>query len=55
MIKVNLLPGAGGKSESGSDFNLGALLSSATAGIRDKFMIGAIATMLYVFHRRRWI
>jgi Tfp pilus assembly protein PilN len=48
MIKVNLLPGAGGKSDGGSDFNFGALLSSATAGIRDKFMIGAIATVSVV-------
>ncbi|MEP6905406.1 MAG: PilN domain-containing protein [Gemmatimonadales bacterium] len=48
MIKVNLLPGAGGKSDGGSDFNLGALLHSATAGIRDKFMIGAVATVSVV-------
>ena len=48
MIKVNLLPGAGGKSDGGSEINFGALLSSATAGIRDKFMIGAIATVSIV-------
>jgi Tfp pilus assembly protein PilN len=48
MIKVNLLPGAGRKSDGGSEINFGALLSSATAGIRDKFMIGAIATVSIV-------
>lgn len=48
MIKVNLLPGAGGKSDGGSEINFGAMLSSATAGIRDKFMIGAIATVSIV-------
>lgn len=48
MIKVNLLPGAGGKSDGGSDFNFGALLHSATAGIRDKFMIGAVAVVSVV-------
>jgi Tfp pilus assembly protein PilN len=48
MIKVNLLPGAGGKSDSGSDFNFGALVSSATAGIKDKFMIGAAVTISIV-------
>jgi Tfp pilus assembly protein PilN len=48
MIKVNLLPGAGGKSDAGSDFDFGALLSTATAGIKDKFMIGAVATISVV-------
>ncbi len=48
MIKVNLLPGAGGKSDGGSDFDFGALLSTATAGIKDKFMIGAAATVSIV-------
>ncbi len=45
MIKVNLLPGAGGKSEGASAFDFGALLSGATAGIKDKFLIGAIASV----------
>jgi Tfp pilus assembly protein PilN len=44
MIKVNLLPGAGGKSQGGSDFQFGALLSTATAGVKDKFLIAAMAT-----------
>ena len=49
MIKVNLLPGSGGKSDGGSDFNFGALIASATAGIKDKFMIGAVLTVSVVF------
>ncbi len=48
MIKVNLLPGAGGKSDSGSDFDFGALVSTATAGIKDKFMIGAVVAVSVV-------
>lgn len=48
MIEVNLLPGAGRKSDGGSGFNFGALLSTATAGIKDKFMIGAVVTVSVV-------
>src|SRR4029079_17150576 len=48
MIKVNLLPGVAGKSQSSSNFNFGALLSAATAGIKDKFLIGAVATISVV-------
>ncbi len=45
MIKVNLLPGAAGKSQGGAELNLSMLLSSATAGIKDKFLIGSAATI----------
>jgi len=45
MIKVNLLPGASGKSEGGSSLDFGALVSGATAGIKDKFLIGAVASV----------
>lgn len=48
MIKVNLLPGAGGKSDGASALDFGALVSSATAGIKDKFLIGAIASVSLV-------
>lgn len=48
MIKVNLLPGAGGKSDGGGGFDFGALLSTATAGIKDKFLIGSITTVSIV-------
>jgi Tfp pilus assembly protein PilN len=45
MIKVNLLPGAGGKSDGVSAFDFGSLLSGATSGIKDKFLIGTVATV----------
>jgi Tfp pilus assembly protein PilN len=45
MIEVNLLPGAGGKSQSRSEFNLAGMVSSATAGIKDKFLIAAVVTV----------
>lgn len=45
MIEVNLLPGAGGKAQSRSEFNLAGMASSATAGIKDKFLVGAVATV----------
>jgi Tfp pilus assembly protein PilN len=48
MIKVNLLPGVAGKSQSSSSLNFGALLSGATAGVKDKFLIGAGATISVV-------
>ena len=43
MIQVNLLPGVASRSQS-REFNLGAMLSSATAGIRDKFMMAAVVS-----------
>ena len=48
MIKVNLLPGVAGKSQSRSEFNFGALLSSATAGVKDKFLVGSVGTIAVV-------
>jgi Tfp pilus assembly protein PilN len=45
MITVNLLPGAGGKSASSPGLDMGALLSGATAGIKDNFLIGAAASV----------
>lgn len=48
MIKVNLLPGARGKSEGGSSFDFGGLISTATAGVKDKFLVGSIATISVV-------
>jgi Tfp pilus assembly protein PilN len=48
MIKVNLLPGAGGKSDGVSALDFGALISGATSGVKDKFLIGTIATVSIV-------
>jgi Tfp pilus assembly protein PilN len=48
MIKVNLLPGAGGKSDGASALDFGALLSGATSGVKDKFLLGTIATVAIV-------
>lgn len=46
MITVNLLPGAGKKSSgSGAGMDVSALVSGATAGIKDKFLIGAVASV----------
>ncbi|HVF39518.1 MAG TPA: PilN domain-containing protein [Gemmatimonadaceae bacterium] len=44
MIQVNLLPGAGGRSQSRSDFNLAGMFATATAGVRDKFLVGSVGT-----------
>lgn len=44
MIEVNLLPGSAAKA-GGREFKLGAMISSATAGIRDKYMMGAVVTV----------
>ncbi len=44
MIEVNLLPGTAAKSRDRS-FNLGGMIAGATAGIRDKFMLGAVASV----------
>ncbi|HEY8164858.1 MAG TPA: PilN domain-containing protein [Gemmatimonadaceae bacterium] len=43
MIQVNLLPGAANHSQRGQ-FDVGALLTSATAGIKDKFLLAAVGT-----------
>jgi Tfp pilus assembly protein PilN len=43
MIQVNLLPGAASHSQRG-EFDMGALLSSATAGIKDKYLLAAVGT-----------
>ena len=48
MIKVNLLPSAGRKSERGAAFDFGGFVSSATSGVKDKFLIGAVATVSVV-------
>ena len=48
MIKVNLLPGAGGKSDSASNLDFGSLVSGATAGIKDKFLVSAVASVTVV-------
>ena len=48
MIKVNLLPGAGGKSAGASSLDFGALISGATSGVKDKFLLGTIATVAVV-------
>lgn len=47
MIQVNLLPGTPGRSRDRS-FNIGAVLSNATAGIRDKYMLAAIGSVAVV-------
>src|ERR1019366_5988165 len=45
MIEVNLLPGAGGKSQSRSDFNLSGMISGAASSVKDKFLLGSVATV----------
>jgi len=45
MIEVNLLPGAGGKSQSRSDFNVSGMFSGAASSVKDKFFIGAVVTV----------
>ena len=44
MIQVNLLPGNAAKS-SGRSLDIGGMLAGATAGIRDKYMLGAVASV----------
>ena len=44
MIQVNLLPGTAAKSRDRS-FNLGGMIAGATAGVRDKFMLAAVASV----------
>lgn len=43
MIQVNLLPGTSSRSQ-GRSFDLGGMISSATAGIRDKYMLAAVGS-----------
>lgn len=45
MIEVNLLPGSGGKSQSRSEFNFSGMVSGAASGIKDKFLLGSVATI----------
>jgi Tfp pilus assembly protein PilN len=45
MIEVNLLPGSSGKSQSRADFNVSGMLSGAASGIKDKFLLGTVATV----------
>jgi Tfp pilus assembly protein PilN len=44
MIQVNLLPGSASRSRDRS-FDIAGMLSSATSGIRDKFMLAAVASV----------
>lgn len=44
MIQVNLLPGSASKSRE-RDFNLLNIVSGATSGIRDKYLLGALGTV----------
>jgi Tfp pilus assembly protein PilN len=48
MIEVNLLPGSSGKSQSRADFNVSGMLSGAASGVKDKFLLGTIATVAAV-------
>lgn len=48
MIQVNLLPGSHARSGGGSSFDIGSALSSATAGIKDKFLLSAVGTVTSV-------
>jgi len=44
MIQVNLLPGTASKSRD-SKFNLGGLVSGAASSVKDKFLVGAVASV----------
>lgn len=48
MIQVNLIPGAASSAQR-SEFDIGSFLSSATAGIKDKFLLAAVGTVAAVF------
>ena len=48
MIEVNLLPGSSGKSQSRADFNVSGMISGAASGIKDKFLLGTVATVAVV-------
>lgn len=45
MIEVNLLPGAGGRSQNRSEFKLSGMVSGAASSVKDKFLIGSVATV----------
>jgi Tfp pilus assembly protein PilN len=45
MIQVNLLPGAGGKSESRSDFNLSGMVTGAASSVKDKVLLATGGTV----------
>ena len=47
MIQVNLLPGTSSRSRDRS-FDIGGMVSSATSGIRDKFMLAAVGSVATV-------
>lgn len=44
MIEVNLLPGSFARSRD-REFNIGGMISGATAGIRDKFLMAAVVSV----------
>ena len=44
MIQVNLLPGTSSRSQ-GRSFDLGGMISNATAGVRDKYMLAAVGSV----------
>jgi Tfp pilus assembly protein PilN len=44
MIQVNLLPGTSSRSRDRS-FDLGGMISNATAGVRDKYMLAAVGSV----------
>lgn len=47
MIQVNLLPGTTGRAR-GRSFDVGEMVSTATSGIRDKFMLAAVGSVATV-------
>jgi Tfp pilus assembly protein PilN len=47
MIQVNLLPGTSSRSGDRS-FDIGGMISNATSGIRDKYMLAAVASVATV-------
>jgi len=48
MIQVNLLPGSGARSQRGAGIDISSTLSSATAGVKDKFLLSAIGSVTTV-------
>ncbi|MEO5903598.1 MAG: PilN domain-containing protein [Gemmatimonadaceae bacterium] len=45
MIEVNLLPGAGGRQSSRSEFNVSGIFSGVAANVKDKCLIGTLVTV----------
>lgn len=45
MIQVNLLPGSGARSQGLAGFDISSAVSSATAGIKDKYLLSAVGTV----------